>query len=207
MKLAVLLVAVAALLGAAPAPARVAPAAGASVAGAQPVVIVIRYRVDGVTRIAKLGSDLVLGPGTLVAEVDVLTGTFTGDLWLPPAPGYFVVFGFVPSTARTDLIPVGEVTGTIEAGRITTNARLHIGLADLTVDGEPLDVGPDCRTAAPASVDLQGPFDLARIPLEGGYEIPAFTGCQGREPLDPLTTGLVSGPGNTIELTLTAEAP
>ncbi|QFZ21846.1 hypothetical protein [Saccharothrix syringae] len=212
MKLAVLLVALAALLGATPtptpsparpqAPVRPVPAAGA--AAVQPVTIVIVYRVDAVTRIARLGSELAIGPGRLVAEIDLVNGTITGDLTLPVADGYFVVFGFVPTTAKTHMTPIGKVTGTIAAGDIRAHSEIDLRLDDVAVNAQPLGVGPACRAAQPLSLDVSGPFDLMATVLKGTYDIPAFGGCQDRERLDPLMTGLVSGPGNTIELTLTA---
>ncbi|MFJ6677095.1 hypothetical protein ACIQMJ_38850 [Actinosynnema sp. NPDC091369] len=202
MRIAVVLAAVAALLGATLTPTwevrhaevRVPrPAAG----------IVVNYQVDGVSRIFKLQSDLVIGPGTLKAEIDLVNGTIVGDLWLPPSDGYFVVFGFVPTTARTDLVPVAKVTGTIKDGDVKANAKLDIGLGDVVVDAQPLDVGPACRTVEAASIDLEGPFELAKMRMKGVYPIPPFGGCQGRERLDSLLTGLISGPGNTLDLTLT----
>ncbi|WP_461119032.1 hypothetical protein [Saccharothrix stipae] len=165
--------------------------------------IKLTYRVDGVTRIHRLQSDLVIGPGTLEAEIDLANGTITGDLSLPPSYGYFIVFGFVPNTARTDLIPVGKVTGTIKDGQVEANSRLDIKLSEVAVDAQPLDVGQACRTVEPASIDLAGPFELAKMRMKGVYPIPPFAGCQGRERLDPLMTGLISGPGNAIDLTLT----
>ncbi|MEV8438031.1 hypothetical protein AB0425_11700 [Actinosynnema sp. NPDC051121] len=202
MRIAVVLAAVAALLGATLSPAHVVRWAGVgpprTAAG-----IELTYQVDGVTRIAKLQSDLVIGPGRLDAELDLSTGAITGDLWLPPSDGYFIVFGFVPTTARTGMIPVGKVTGTISDGQVTANARVDIELGDVAVDGQPLDVGPTCVTTEPASLAVTGPFEMARMKLTGAYAIPTFGGCQGRERLDPLFTGLISGPGNTIELTLT----
>lgn len=212
MKIAALLVALVALLGAAPASAPARPATGAPAgragAAAQPgTTITVAYRVDAVTRLAKPGSDLAIGPGLLVVEIDLVNGTIIGDLRLPPAHGYFVFFGFVPSTARTDMTPVAKVTGTIEAGQIKAHALIDIRASEVVVDRQPLDVGPGCRTGAPAVLDVEGPFDLAATVLEGVYEIPAFDGCQGRERLDPLLTGLISGPGNAIRLTLTALPP
>ncbi|MEU4745521.1 hypothetical protein AB0G02_34360 [Actinosynnema sp. NPDC023658] len=207
MRIAVVLAAVAAVLGAAVIGAAVAPTpvehrvevrAPRLAAG-----IKVDYRVDGVSRIFKLQSDLAIGPGTLAAEIDLLTGTITGDLTLPPSDGYFIAFGFVPTTARTELVPVGKTTGTIKEGRVKANAKVVIKLGDVAVNGQPLDVGPACQTTEPASIDLEGPFQLDKMQLTGVYSIPPFAGCRGREPLDPLFTGLISGPGNTIDLTLT----
>ncbi|GAA2676683.1 MULTISPECIES: hypothetical protein [Actinosynnema] len=167
--------------------------------------IVVNYRVDGTNRVAKFGSDLTIGPGSLSAEIDLLAGSITGQLELPPSDGYFLSFGFVPTTSRVDLIPVNPVRGTIKEGQVTATALITIRLGDVVVGGQPLDVGPDCRTAEPAVLELSGPFDLTAIPMEAVFTIPPFTGCQGAERLDPLLTGLVSGPGNGVELTLTAK--
>ncbi|MGM1062095.1 hypothetical protein [Saccharothrix sp. Mg75] len=201
----VVLAAVAVLLGALPAPGWVVRRPAERPDPARAAGITITYRVDAVSRIAKLGSDLAIGPGTLVAEIDLIEGTITGDLRLPPAHGYFVVFGFVPTTARTDLVPVGRVTGRIREGEITAHADLTIGLGEVAVNSQPLDVGQACLTTAPASVDLTGPFDLAVIRMKAAYAIPPFGGCRGGEDLDPLMTGLVSGPDNLLDLTLTAQ--
>ncbi|MCC8243604.1 hypothetical protein [Saccharothrix luteola] len=202
MRIAVVLAAVAALLGAALTPTWVVRHAEVRA----PVLtagIELVYRVEGVSRIHKLQSDLAIGPGILRAEIDLVDGTITGELELPPSYGYFIVFGFVPNTARTDLIPVGKVTGTIRDGHVKANAKLLINLSEVAVNEQPLDVGQACRTVEPASIDLEGPFLLEKMPMRGVYTIPPFGGCQGREGLDPLLTGLISGPGNTIDLTLT----
>ncbi|NUT51520.1 MAG: hypothetical protein HOV94_30120 [Saccharothrix sp.] len=206
MRIAVALAAVAALLGVTLTPTfAVRPAAEVGEVGPPRTAagIELTYQVDGVTRIAKLQSDLVIGPGRLDAELDLSSGTITGDLWLPPSDGYFIVFGFVPTTARTEMIPVGKVTGTIFDGQVNAHAEVDIKLGDVAVDRQPLDVGPACVTAEPASLDVFGPFEMTKMKLTGSYAIPTFGGCQGRERLDPLFTGLISGPGNTIELTLT----
>jgi hypothetical protein len=202
VRIAAVLAAVAALLGAVLAPTwsvRHAEVRAPRLAAG----VEVDYQVDGVSRIHRLQSDLVIGPGTLQAEIDLVNGTITGELRLPPSDGYFVVFGFVPTTARTDLIPVARVTGTIKDGDVKANAKLDIALGEVAVNGQPLDVGPACRTVEPASIDLEGPFELAKMRMKGVYAIPPFGGCQGRERLDPLLTGLISGPGNTIDLTLT----
>ncbi|XVS67180.1 hypothetical protein ACQPYE_14300 [Actinosynnema sp. CA-299493] len=202
MRIAAVLAAVAALLGAALTPTWVVR--HAEVRAPVPTAgIEVVYRVEGVSRIHKLQSDLAIGPGLLEAEIDLVSGTITGELSLPPSLGYFIAFGFVPTTARTDLIPVAEVTGTIQDGDVRANTRLVVKLADVAVAEQPLDVGGTCQTVEPASIDLAGPFELAEMRMTGVYAIPPFAGCQGRERLDPLLTGLVSGPGNALDLTLT----
>ena len=204
MRIAAVLAVLVAVLGASTASTLVVRHAEVEVRAPRPVAgIEVSYQVDGVTRIAKLQSDLVIGPGRLDAEIDLGSGTITGDLWLPPADGYFVVFGFVPTTALVGMNPVARVAGTISEGWIEAHAEVDIVPDDVAVNGQPLDVGPTCATAEPASLRLEGPFELAQMRLTGVYAIPPFDGCQGRERLDPLLTGLISGPGNAIELTLT----
>ncbi|MFE2756544.1 hypothetical protein ACFXGA_31560 [Actinosynnema sp. NPDC059335] len=202
MRIAAVLAALIAVLAASTSPAPVVRH-GEGPAPRPVAGIRVSYQVDGVTRIAKLQSDLVIGPGRLDAEIDLASGTITGDLWLPPADGYFVVFGFVPTTARTTLTPVGRVSGTISEGQVEARAEVDIGLGDVAVNEQPLDAGPACATAEPASLGLAGPFELAQMRLTGVYAIPSFGNCLGRERLDPLFTGLISGPGNAIDLTLT----
>lgn len=203
MKIAVALLGVVAstaalLSSSAPAPTPAQPPEPVPAAG-----IKIKYRVEGVSRIAKLGSELALGPGTLDAEIDLVTGDIVGQLELPPSDGYFVVFRFVPTTTRVEFLPANPVTGRVESGEIRAGARLHLRLDRVAVDGVPLDAGPDCRTAELVSVDLAGPFNLVQTTLKGVYAIPPYAGCVGAERLDPLFTGLISGPGNELELTLT----
>jgi hypothetical protein len=84
------------------------------------------------------------------------------------------------------------------------------------VNGTPLDVGPNCRTASPLDVVLHGRKD-AGLPDDDGkpdYDIqdggpltdtdlviPPFTGCSNHgENLNALFTSAISGPGNSLNL-------
>ncbi|MCX2729592.1 hypothetical protein OOZ19_05030 [Saccharopolyspora sp. NFXS83] len=165
----------------------------------------ITYDVTGASRTRALNSDIKLGPGTMVANVDVLSGELAGELTLPPVPGYFTIFGFMPSTATVEFLPVGPVVGTIELGKVEVTADVDIRLRDTTIGDVALAAGTDCRTARPASLHLIS--DPNFNPLVGGtlsavFTIPEFRGCGAGEPLDPLFTGLVSGPGNTAQVYL-----
>ncbi len=169
--------------------------------------IQITYDVNGASRARALNSDIKLGPGTMVASVDVLSGELSGELTLPPVPGYFTIFSFVPSTATVEFLPVGPVVGTIELGKVEVTADIDIRLRDVTMGDVELAAGPDCRTARPASLHLVS--DPNFNPLVGGtlsavFSIPEFRGCGAEEPLDPLFTGLVSGPDNTAQVYLQA---
>ena len=108
--------------------------------------------------------------------------------------------------------------------------EVSVRLSDLVVDGVPVDIGPDCRTVQPASLDglrgrggywTKGPGALPAderpnpanwrttsyyLPAAGGLlsgtiDIPAFTGCGvGGDDLSPLLTTMASGPGNHLSV-------
>ncbi|GAB2487594.1 hypothetical protein [Jatrophihabitans fulvus] len=104
------------------------------------------------------------------------------------------------------------------------SGRVQLRLSDVTIDGRPVPVGPSCRTARPGSIRLTSPTGIylnvapasslrgrpgGAQPLsssdagsiQGSLGIPAFEGCRnGTEDLDPLFTGLVSGPSNPIDV-------
>ena len=104
---------------------------------------------------------------------------------------------------------------------------LSVRLSDLVVDGVTVDLGSECKTAEPATLDgLRGkggywtagvgatPQDELRAwrttpyygsilggLLSGTIDIPAFTGCGvGGDDLSPLLTAMASGPGNRLSI-------
>lgn len=170
----------------------------------------VHYRVDTTTRVAKLGSDLVVGPGRLDGQFVIVPGSnplrveITGDLALPPADSYFVAFGFMPATATITVTSTAPVESVLLNGTLTATTRLTFALSNTKVHGVPLDVGPSCRTDEVAIVQ-SGPFTspLSTGTISGAFVIPPFHHCGVTENLDPLFTGLVSGPGNTLRTVLT----
>ncbi|MCP3803868.1 hypothetical protein NLX83_31825 [Allokutzneria sp. A3M-2-11 16] len=212
MRTAVLAVALVAVLvtasasaGGATRPVPVAPACPSCEA-----LTPIDFKIVGKSTMAKLRSDLAMGPGEMRTLLDAKTGDVTGDLILPPSPGYFIVFGFTPATSTVDFIPEGRTVGKIVRGVLNTVSKVTIRLREVKVAGVPLDVGPNCRTATPVVIELTSgpsppPFVPPRLlkPLYGTFTMPAFTGCGAKEPLDSLLTGLISGPGNAIRVELT----
>ncbi|GAA3007089.1 hypothetical protein [Actinokineospora diospyrosa] len=176
------------------------------------------------TRLAKLNSDVVIGPGSFKSVIGFLPGPdgrlpLTGDLSLPPAQAYLVVFRFMPVTSTLTLAPVGQATGsavlTID-GTPNANAdidvvlRVDLKLSEVLQDGVALHVGGSCRTATPIDIRLKG--KVLVVPgsvstLTSTITIPPFTGCGTTEDLDPLITGLVSGPGNQLTNRLVTRPP
>ncbi|MGK3208778.1 hypothetical protein [Amycolatopsis sp. MEPSY49] len=177
------------------------------------------------SHVAKLGSDIAFPPGTFDGALGGLTNTvpISGKLNIPPTNGYFVAFRFMATTGRVEIIPDGDATGTatVKTGKDTnckatqTNicadtdvtAKVFIKLSDAKVDGKTLDVGPNCRTAQPASVNIKAlvPISLPAPPVKvtSTFTAPPFAGCVGHEDVSRLLTGLVSGPGNTFVSNLT----
>lgn len=170
------------------------------------------YAVEETTStIKKLGSRTSFPEGSFHA---VLSGAGTaapmkGELTLPPTEAYFVTFGFMPVTSTVTLQPTGA-TGTVDVelpkANIETDLSFYIKLSDVRVDGVPLDVGTNCRTMDPVRVHLAGSVYLTAgsppAPLRATFTIPPFSGCGTSEDLNPLMTGLVSGPGNTMSTKL-----
>lgn len=163
------------------------------------------YSLDGTSTIKKLGGAVVLGPGSLSADLEPATGNFTGDLVLPPTSGKFRLFGFVPVESKIEFAPEGKTTGTLTAGAVKSSSKVTIKLPSVTAFGIPISNDPNCRTTTPADIGLTSAAGFDPIKggkLAGTYTIPALTGCG---PLNDLVSGFAAGPGNTIDLTLTAK--
>ncbi|WP_181772907.1 hypothetical protein [Amycolatopsis pittospori] len=172
------------------------------------------------SHVAKLGSDITFPQGRFDGALQGLSGRvpITGKLAIPVTSSYFVSFRFMPATGTVELVPDGDATGTVEVRTgATTNcksvgtnlcgdsdvtSKMFIKLSDVKVDGRPLEVGPNCRTAQSVAVNIKAlmPLGFPAPPVKATstFTTPGFTGCGVREDLSPLLTGLVSGPGNTL---------
>lgn len=173
----------------------------------------VSMTVNGTSRIAKLRSELKVGPGEFNGEIYEASGDdpeeldLEGDLELPPSAGYFVVFGFMPTTNTTVFDQVGRAKGKTRLDLVNMSSdvdmvvRLNIVLRDVKQDGVPLNVGNKCRTEVPAQIRIKGKVNLApesESVIKSRYTIPRFSGCGVTEDLDPLITGMVSGPDNLL---------
>ncbi len=83
--------------------------------------------------------------------------------------------------------------------------EVDVRSANVRVDRVPLDVGPNCHTAA--ADEARPGRDRAAYnlftggPLSGPLTIPPFTGCGSNgDDLDPLLDGTIAGPGNRLAL-------
>ncbi|MBE1462329.1 DUF6801 domain-containing protein [Kibdelosporangium phytohabitans] len=178
----------------------------------------VYYPLSGRADVRKLKGHIDFGPGYLSSQLYfwwemngeemVDCGAVFGDLVWPPAPGSFVTFGFVPVTATATVIPVGRAEGRVKNGVFTGSAKTDLKLSDSKVNGTPLPVGDKCVTAEPTVINLKSKPEEWTI-FDGGIMetdiiIPPYSGCGVTEDLDPLLTGLISGPGNHLKLTFGA---
>ncbi|MEU3071090.1 DUF6801 domain-containing protein [Streptomyces sp. NPDC006906] len=187
----------------------------------------------GYANAAKLDGAAALGPAFMkvvlnkryindscASTVDVSSEVdfdYKGKRQLPPTKATFLSYGFMPTTATMTLEQVGPpaaihthtVTNTPTYPEETTvTARLVMRLSDVEVNGVPLDVGPDCRTARPFEQVLKG-YGQSYPPagylvayggsLTGNAHIPPFEGCGTTEDLDPIFTSAISSPGKKAD--------
>jgi hypothetical protein len=166
--------------------------------------LTVRYPVNGSTFLKAANATVTLGPGTLRSKVNLTTGKVTASLNLPPATGSFKELGVIPVTATVAFIQDGPTTGTVDlnTGAVTTMSNITLQVTSLSVGGLPVPVGPACESATPASVALasQPGFSIVNGgTVSGTYTVPPFAHCGLVTPVLNLT---VTGPGNTISLTL-----
>jgi hypothetical protein len=167
-------------------------------------VLKVRYPVNGSTFLKAPNATVTLGPGTLRSRVNLSNGNVIASLNLPPATGSFKEFGLIPVTATVAFIQNGPTTGKIDlnTGAVTTMSSITLQITSLSVGGLPVPVGPSCESATPASVALasQPGFSIVNGgTVSGTYTVPPFAGCGLITPVLNLT---ITGPGNTISLTL-----
>ena len=177
-------------------------------------------KADPVLTNVAVGKRVVLNPLANYGEQDSIA-----DFDPPPAKATFLTFGFMPTTATMDLTPLRLMT-IVSVSQVhtpfdkpfktTIYASLSLRLYDVSVNGTPLDVGPQCRATQPLDLELVG-WDYSKLPgqgngipqyslqsggvLTGTLEIPSFTGCGVGEDLDPLLTSSISGKGNLVKFT------
>ncbi|GAA2964768.1 fibronectin type III domain-containing protein [Actinokineospora diospyrosa] len=168
-----------------------------------PPVIKYGYDLTGSGKLRALDGTLPL-TGGIEAQVVLTTGAVDAKLTLNPTTGRFRLWGLLPVTAQVRFEQVGSTTGTLSAGALSTTSNVIVKLPKVSLLGFPINANPGCQTKTPAQIPLKSKpgFD----PIQGGklsgtYTLPALQGCG---PLTPLLSGLVAGPGNTLDITLKA---
>lgn len=137
--------------------------------------------------------------------------SFEGKPQLPPAPSSFLPFDFVPTTGKMQLTQVGLTSVELEAkitqpyeGEAVATGKMIARVFDVAVNGVPLDVGDNCQTSVPIDIVLTAKYPTYSVTeggvLDGVVTIPPFSGCGTTEDLDPVISGMVSGPGNYVKM-------
>jgi hypothetical protein len=135
-----------------------------------------------------------------------------GEPKYPPAPGSFYAWGIIPTTATMELTQIGPATVDLwftatlpYQGEAIAKIKLSARVFDATVNGVPLDLGPNCRTATPIDAELRAVYPTYSITqggvLQGFVDIPELTGCGVTEDLDNILSRLVSGERNYVKMT------
>ncbi|OLF13615.1 DUF6801 domain-containing protein [Actinophytocola xanthii] len=135
-----------------------------------------------------------------------------GEPSLPEGESWLLPFDFVPTKAKLQLTQIGLGFADVRLDSQAPHARsgavitgkYSARIFDAQINGVPLDLGENCRSESPLEVSVRAnvpPYTLTvGGKLTGMVTIPPFSGCGAHEDLDPLITGLVSGPGNYVEL-------
>jgi hypothetical protein len=194
-----LVLATAALIGATAAVTAVTPAQAA------PIPLSFT-NVTGTVHLAKPDVDVPVPTSVVQTQIDLDTNTVTGSADLADLTAKLKLAGLIGVTSTVRIVPVGGLTGTIDLGasKLSTTTTFTLQVVDVHQDHLPRVnlVKPGCRTAEPTTLTLNNttPVELFQpITMVGAYSIPRFTGCG---PLTPVLSLLLSGPGNTMTLTL-----
>ena len=173
--------------------------AGAADAAGPPVYS--KYAVSGTTHIAKPDADLDLGPGQFDMYTLVGPYTFYGTITLPPVEVTRSVPGLGKVSGTVTFGP-GHADGSVFGG-FSGSASWPVKLSDVRVNGTPYDVGDACGTAEPITTELASDDFAAGKGgrLTSTYAIGTFTDCGSAT---PVINAVISGPGNTLALDLTA---
>ena len=172
----------------------------------------VDYDLVGST-IVSASDALVELTGAIMSTVNLGTGEVKADLSLDPTTTEFEIiklFTSIKGRADIEFEPVGETTGTLENGQLTTTSKLNVKVpeANVVIWGHELKIGGGaaCQTSEPADITLKNQGDSFQ-PLDGGvvegvYDLPKLENCGL---LTRVLNKFMSGPDNPIELELTPQ--
>jgi hypothetical protein len=181
----------------------------ASPASAAPI-IPIHWNVNATTHLKSLNMDVVVPTGTFDGQVDLATGTLTGNLVLPKATTDFKIFGYSIASATFSMKATGPITGHVDlaAKTVSVNSSFTFSIDKVSANILPwLNlVGNNCHGSTPIAVNMSGPLALSGAStFSATYTIPKFTGCGAL--VTPLLNLIIPGPGNTFSATFAPKPP
>ncbi len=183
-----------------PAGARLTPETG------DLVVQIPKWVVTGSVTDKALGISLKIPAGSsLSAEGDVSSGAFSASLSTPPINETITLFGLLPVNIQGELTQAGPIHGMFGLANNGNIAISAIGRATLTTKSLGIaffKINLGCHTSTPLELPLMinesaNALYTGSISVTDTVTIPSFTGCGI---FSPVTTALLSGPGNTVQI-------
>jgi hypothetical protein len=178
----------------------------ATPAQADPVIDLNWSNVTGQTVVKKPNVTITVPQSTFNSKLDLGTGELVGDMKIPDLTMKMKLFGHIPVTSTVRMVPVGPTTAKVHLVNDTIDSTTTFTLQVLRVSQDWIPkvnlVPTGCTTSKPSVATMKNttPIDIFKgTTLEGTYTIPSFKNCGL---LTPALTLLMSGPGNTMTLTL-----
>ena len=177
------------------------------------IIPIPEWQVSGSVTAKKLGIALKIPAGaTFSSEADVTAETLTASLFVPPIKETLSLFGLIPVTLEGSLTQTGPVTGKVSLSNsavLTVSATGGAILATKSLKVLGLTIPLECHTATPVELPLSfsrsaNALSTGSISESATVTIPQFTGCGI---FSPLTSLLLSGPGNPINLAVSPPPP
>ncbi len=169
--------------------------------------------LEGSTYVKSSDSTMPLN-GSIATLLELASGTFEADLAVDPTVGNFsikILWSRLKGVANVEFEQSEITTGTLVDGKLTANSHLYVKVpkVELKLFGIPVRVGggSECQTIEPVDITLTSPEGENFSPASGGdvsgvYTLPALHNCGL---LTDVLNQFLTGPGNTINLTLTPE--
>jgi hypothetical protein len=161
------------------------------------------YGLSGSATLKTLTKGSLPLSGSIDAKLTLPGGAFTGDLSLGQSIGNLTALGFLPVTAKVNLVSTDKVTGSLKDGKLTAVAKVRIKLPSVKALGIELPGGANCQAKQISSVTLtstQAKFmPLSGGPIAGTFSISDLSGCGF---LTGVVSPLTQGSGNLIALNL-----
>lgn len=170
----------------------------------------LNYNAKATTSIAKMGKS-VTTTGTDTTYFTLETSTLTSSLSLAPVTTPAISLGSLPLAYATVAVePTAKATGYVDKNQvvhISQKANFHVTKLSGPAKVANL-VGSNCKTETPATLNLTGKMGGLFDPLKlsGTFSIPQLSGCGLLGSLNSVVSSKISGPGNTVALTLTPRA-
>jgi hypothetical protein len=167
----------------------------------------LSYNVAVTSHLQSLGSNIAFSGG-LNVNLDLSTGNFSGPLTLGTGSTSFNLLGFIPGTAKVQLIPQGNTSGNYHGTSVTADTKETIRLTDVAIYGIPLvSNSTTCQTTSPSDIQLSS---SNFSPLQGGTLTGTYTiaglASNGCGFLTPFISIFTQSTGNTISAVITPAA-